>query len=248
MDEPGGGAFLAGTLALGLALVHLFAGRLRFLDVTPRSIWLSMSGGASVSYVFVHLLPELAAAQEDFEAAALEWIEPAAEVYLVALTGLALFYGLERAAVTSRGERRDAGEADHASPGVFWLHVVSFAVYNLLIGYLLLHREEAGRASLLLFALAMGLHFLVNDYGLRHHHRHIYDHTGRWILAAAVLLGWAAGLFLEINELHLALVFAFIAGGVVLNVLKEELPAERESRFWAFAAGAAGYALLLLLV
>jgi zinc transporter ZupT len=247
-EEVGASPWLAVVLALGLALVHLFAGRLRFLDVTPRSIWLSMSGGASVSYVFVHLLPELAAAQEDFEAAAWEWIEPAAEVYLVALAGLALFYGLERAAVTSRGERRRAGGEDHASPGVFWLHVVSFAVYNLLIGYLLLHREEPGTASLLLFALAMGLHFLVNDYGLRHHHRHIYDRTGRWILAAAVLLGWAAGLAWEIEELHLALVFAFIAGGVVLNVLKEELPAERESRFWAFAAGAAGYAVLLLLL
>ena len=34
--------------------------------------------------------------------------------------------------------------------------------------------------------------------------------------------------------------------GIVLNVLKEELPADRESRFVAFAAGAAGYAALLL--
>jgi hypothetical protein len=31
-----------------------------------------------------------------------------------------------------------------------------------------------------------------------------------------------------------------------LNVLKEELPEERQSRFWAFALGAAIYALLLL--
>jgi hypothetical protein len=31
-----------------------------------------------------------------------------------------------------------------------------------------------------------------------------------------------------------------------MNVLKEELPEERESRFWAFALGAAAYALVLL--
>jgi hypothetical protein len=42
--------------------------------------------------------------------------------------------------------------------------------------------------------------------------------------------------------------FAFLAGGVVLNVLKEELPEERESRFWAFALGAASYTALLLVL
>ena len=39
---------------------------------------------------------------------------------------------------------------------------------------------------------------------------------------------------------------AFLAGGVVMNVLKEELPEERESRFWAFALGTALYTMLLL--
>ena len=41
-------------------------------------------------------------------------------------------------------------------------------------------------------------------------------------------------------------VFAFLAGGVVLNVLKEELPAERDSNFAAFAVGATVFAGLLL--
>lgn len=247
-SEVGGvGPELAGLLALGLAAIHLFAGKLQFLAVTPRSVWLSMSGGASVAYVFVHLLPELAAAQESLERADQDFLGPSAEIYLVALAGLAIFYGLERAAEVSRRKRRGQGEEDAASHGVFWLHAVSFALYNLLIGYLLLHREDPGLRNLLLFALAMGLHFLVNDYGLRHHHRRLYDRPGRWVLAVAVILGWAVGLAVEINELHVALLFAFLAGGVVLNVLKEELPAERESRFWAFAVGAAGYAALLLI-
>lgn len=45
---------------------------------------------------------------------------------------------------------------------------------------------------------------------------------------------------------HAALL-ALLAGGVILNVLKEELPEERKSRFWPFALGAATYAVLLLL-
>jgi hypothetical protein len=45
-----------------------------------------------------------------------------------------------------------------------------------------------------------------------------------------------------------SLLLAFVAGGIVLNVLKEELPRERESRFWAFAFGAAFYSVLLLAI
>ena len=44
----------------------------------------------------------------------------------------------------------------------------------------------------------------------------------------------------------LAALIAFLAGGVVLNVLKEEIPEERESCFWAFALAAALYTTLLL--
>jgi len=55
---------LSGLLAVGLAGVHLFSSKLRFLDVTPRSIWLSIAGGISVAYVFAHILPDLAEEQE----------------------------------------------------------------------------------------------------------------------------------------------------------------------------------------
>ncbi|WP_180381094.1 MULTISPECIES: hypothetical protein [Fischerella] len=44
----------------------------------------------------------------------------------------------------------------------------------------------------------------------------------------------------------IALLFTFLAGGVILNILKEELPEERKSRFWAFALGAGIYTVLLL--
>src|SRR5918911_5397718 len=123
-----------------LVVFHLFYGKLRFLDGTPRSIWLSMAGGVSVAYVFVHLLPDLAEEQQAIHKAIGEtfsFLEY--HVYLVALIGLAAFYGLERAAKTSRHRRHGAGKEDAAGAGVFWLHVASFTVYNALIGYLLLH-------------------------------------------------------------------------------------------------------------
>jgi hypothetical protein len=240
-------ALLSVVLAAGLAGVHLFSGRLQFLGGSPRSRWLSAAGGVSVAYVFVHLLPDLAEEQEIIREAtgeSLSFLEY--HVYLVALVGLAAFYGLERSAKVSRGKERSAGREDSTGGGVFWLHTASFAVYNALIGYLLLHREDPGPGPLVLFAFAMGVHFAVNDYGLRHDHEGAYDRVGRWVLAAAVLAGWVVGLSFEVSEAALAVLFAFLAGGVIMNVLKEELPEERQSRFWAFALGAALYSVILL--
>lgn len=234
---------ITGACAVAFALIHLFIGKLTFLDVVPRSRWLSFAGGVAVAYVFLHILPELSGHQQTF-AQALGVSDATAEVwvYLVALSGLALFYGLERAAKVSRkSSARDRVEAE-----VLWLHIASFAAYNILIGYLLLHREEPGLGSLLTYTFAMSLHFVTNDFGLRQDQKDQYDTYGRWVIAGAVLFGWVIGVFASMPEIVVGFLFAFLAGGVVLNVLKEELPEELKSRFWPFALGTAGYAVLLI--
>ena len=234
-------------LAAGLALVHIGAGKLRFLSAVPRSRWLSFASGISVAYVFAHLLPELAEGQEALAAAGVTGgVVEEGHVWLMALVGLGAFYGLERAAKASREQSAREGGADETGPGVFWLHTVSFALYNVLVGYLLGHGEVG--AGLGTFWVAMALHFFVNDYGLRQDHKDQYSRVGRWVLAAAVVAGAALGLAAEVHEAVLAALVAFLGGGVVLNVLKEELPEERESRFVPFALGAAAYAALLTVV
>ena len=242
---------LTAVLAVSLALVHVFAGRLRFLHGIPRSRWLSGAGGVSVAYVFVHILPELQERQGVFEQSeamsAGGFLEH--HIYLIALLGVLVFYGLERAAKVSRestpGEAAKESETA-APPAVFWIHVASFAAYNFLIGYLLVHREEVDWRGLLIYFVAMTLHFCVNDYGLRDDYKQRYERTGRWLLAGATVAGWGLGVAMEVSATAVAVLFAFLAGGIVLNVLKEELPEERQSRFWAFALGAITYTLLLL--
>ncbi|MBD0291391.1 MAG: hypothetical protein ICV74_09060 [Thermoleophilia bacterium] len=232
--------------ALLLGAVHLFAGKLRFLEGVPRSRWLSLAGGISVAYVFARLLPELAAAQERLGESAQGFFARLDDhAYLLALAGLALFYGLERVTARSRGERREREGNDATGPTAFVVSVASFAFYTGLIGYALDDEANAGARTLTLFVVAMALHFVVNDYGLREHHKDAYTRVGRWVLAGAVLLGWLASQIVELPETALVTILAFLAGGVVLNVLKEELPERRRSRFWAFALGAAAYAALL---
>ncbi|WP_153555577.1 ZIP family transporter [Roseimaritima sediminicola] len=232
-------SFLA---ALALVVVHLFSSRLRFLEVIPRSRWLSIAGGVAVAYAILHLLPELQKYHEALSEVGSRLSLPGEHViYVLTLFGLVAFYGLEKFAAKSKGR----AHSDTENAGVFWLHIGSYSVYNALIGYLLV-REDRSLRSLLLFFVGIGLHFVVNDHGLWQHHKQTYRRFGRWMLSAAIMLGWLVGIATEIHEAITASVIAFLAGGILLNTFKEELPEERESRFWAFSLGALGYALILL--
>ncbi len=239
---------LSGLAALLLAIVHISASRFKFLKRLPRNRWLSMGSGISVAYVFVHILPDLSAAQTEFRESSAMLLAVEHHVYIVALLGMMAFYGLERAAKVSRQQSIEEGEGDATQIGVFWLHMVSFALYNALIGYLLTHREDPGMLNLITYMVAMAVHFVVNDYSLWEDHKSSYEHIGRWILSGAVICGWVIGAQSQISQAFTAVLFAFLAGGIVLNVLKEELPKERDSRFWTFALGAIGYSGLLLIL
>ncbi len=235
-----------------LALLHLFGSRLSFLSGLPRSVWLSVAGGVSVAYVFLHLFPELGEGQEHIQRnmETADFLRTATylehHIYLVALIGLAVFYGLEKSVVSSKKENKAKGDEEKADAGVFWVHIGSFAFYNALIGFILFQREEGAVQEMVLFSIAMALHFIVNDYALQEHHKEDYRRFGRWLLVASLVAGWAAGFMISEPGLLVHVLMAFVGGGVVLNVLKEELPEERKSRYWAFVLGAGAYAVLLL--
>ena len=80
---------------------------------------------------------------------------------------------------------------------------------------------------------------------IERHHPSRFRATGRWVLAGAVALGGALGLAVPLQPSRVAATFAFLAGGIVLNALAEELPHSHESVFWAFLVGATLFAAVL---
>jgi hypothetical protein len=246
--KPVGDAAVSLAGVLLLAAVHVMAGRVHFVSGPPRARGLSLAGGITVAYLFVHLLPDIAAGEEHI-VERVDEVAPFLErhAYLLALTGVVLFYGAERAAIRSRERQGHIGRPTSAA--FFRVHLGLFAAYSVLVGYLLVGQvERDGVVAASLFVVALGVHFVVNDTMLRDHHEHRWDDGGRWILAGAALVGWAIALAVEVPPAVESALIALLGGGVILNVLKEELPAERDSRFWAFFAGAAGYATVLVLV
>ena len=239
-------SFLA---VLILCLTQIFTNKLKLSNI-PRSKWLSVAGGISVAYIFLAAFPELNEIQKEVsESRIIGWERISEmEVFLLSLVGLTFFYGLENRSKKSWQSERAPDEGGKKNLRVFWIHVSSFAVYNAIIGYLLLDREEESLQSFLLYAVAMAFHFIVTDHALEDHFSKSYQSKGRWVLVAAVFLGWLGSIFISIPEVYIGIIFSFLAGGVIMNVLKEELPKERESNLLAFCIGVVTYGSILILV
>jgi uncharacterized membrane protein required for colicin V production len=231
-----------------LALAYVFGYRLRLVESIHPRRWLSFGAGVAVAYVFVELLPELAEYQDRFLAATAQQALLFAErrVFLAALVGFVLYYGLENFVAWSRASRAARGEEGH-TPLVYRLHVGGFAAYSALIGYVLVREPKTEPLALAFYTIAMFLHFLGIDHSLDREHGRIYEIRGKWILAAATGAGCLIGILAKIPDRFLATLMGFIAGGVVVNSMVMELPKEKEGRFWAFCAGASLYSLILLL-
>lgn len=232
---------------IGFVLIHLFSRNMKFLDSVPRSRFMSVVGGISVAYVFLHLLPELGHFQRELEGklegSAWGFIET--HIYLMAMIGLCIFYGLE---VIVKKSKKKGGNRTKPESGIFWIHIGTFVLYNALIGYLLVYdRFESGWGTFFYF-IAMGLHFITIDKSMRNSHEEDYDKYGRWLLASAIIAGWLVGIWTQVAEVIVSFLVALLAGGVILNVMKEELPEERESSFLSFSIGMFSYSVLWLLI
>ena len=237
------------TLAMTLAFcaIHLFIGRLRWLDRKPRSRWLSFAGGVAVGYVFLHILPELglhAMHVEDVtdlgDTVARRW------VYTLALSGLALFYGLERLLTVSRLRVGNSDGGPDQTTAHCWLHIGAQSILIVTITYMLNSRDDISSSGLALYFAAMALHLMSADFGMRLGDPEHYDRYGRWVLVAATLCGWGFGLTIELPEMLVICLFAFIGGAIMLLALKEELPEDRESAFLPFLIGMTSFAALVL--
>jgi len=236
-------------IALLFATVFLFGGRIAYRPgEKDRRRFLSFASGISVGYTFVHVLPALGH-MRDFATEAptgFYRVFPEYSVYLWAMAGFLIFYGLETL-VTRRPdpESRADDTIDATAPWQAWVHIGGFAVYAWLLTYLMVWSGKSSLA-LYLYAVAMGMHIFPITFNMSIHYRALYDRRGAFLLAAASVAGWASGLALDIPRPVLINLVAIVAGGVILNTAIAELPKEKEGRFCSFLSGAMVYAILLI--
>lgn len=233
-------------VALGFTFIHLGSKHFRVYKI-PVSQFTSFVGGISLAYVFFYLLPTLSTYEHEiaemFHLSSSSTYSAYHIIFGSVLAGLVVFYFLEQALRAAKFNV-STGEND-LSTGVFWTHIGSYFIYNLIIGILLSEHRFETRLTALFYLVTIGLHFLTNDWILRHHFEKQFDKYGRNLLCAAVLIGWGLGIFLPLHHAIIGLLEAFVVGGIILNAIKDELPECKGRGFVPFIVGVAFYSVML---
>ncbi|MDJ0647802.1 MAG: hypothetical protein QNJ60_03775 [Xenococcaceae cyanobacterium MO_188.B19] len=228
-------------LAIALALVHGFATKLPIFKIIPHFRWISFAGGVSLSYVFLEIFPELSHAQEELqhsETLMIQFLEN--HVYILALVGLLVFYGLDLLAFRFRPRQKQENNSLF-----FWIHIGIFVILNIIMSYLLQDLEEHSIGACILFFITFALHLFIIDDSLREHQPVLYDQLGRWLLVAAIIFGYVIGQVIHIDEAVISIIWSFLAGTIIFNVLKRELPDANDTCFGSFISGSLLFSILL---
>ena len=233
-----------GAATLVFSAVFLGGGRFypgRLLTRNQGNL-LSASAGISLAYVFVHMMPELSNARQTF----VKWTSLPTEfdgmvVYFLALLGFLIFFSLDRYSQRSVLTPAVGGIPD------FNIKVVGFSAYVCLVSYLLINNLESSLLASATYAVAMSVHFLMFDHGFREEPGDSYQKHGHLLLAAAAPVGWGLGLMFALPQDILALMLGFLSGGVIVNSMIAELPANGDTRpLWPFLSGSIAYSLILV--
>jgi len=232
-------------VALGFTFIHLGSKYFK-LHLFSVNQFTSFVGGISLAYVFFHLIPTIQSYQHDvMESFSLSATNASHLIFGSILAGIVVFYFLE---LLLKSTRINIANKSFGSSGLFWAHIGAYFLYNFIIGILLSDIGFTSTVTAFFYLFAIGLHFLTNDWVLRHHFEDLYDRYGIKLLVAAVLIGWLIGVLIRIPHVVMGLLEAFVAGGLILNAIKDELPACRGNGMTSFMVGLVSYTIILLAI
>lgn len=206
----------------------------------------SFAGGTAVAYVFLHMLPDLVEYNEPIGRFLIndDWLTPFAElmIYIISLLGFLIYYGLDLFAESKpEANRKQLHRA-------YILHLFMFALYNFLITYTMSLRAQTSISATFLFTGSMALHFVLTDRKFSRLYIHLFNQQGRFILISALLAGWLCSVIFDpVNVVFAAFMLAFLAGSVLLNVFREELPDANLISYAWFSMGVCSVTLILVI-
>lgn len=243
-------------VALVFVFIHLSSPRIYGYSEHYKKRILSFSGGVAAAYVFLDLLPVIQKADPHlhilFGNNPLLFIFLEKAIFGVAFLGFVTFFILEYLANNSREIESKKYKKDisniSASKNVFYVHLALTALVILIICYSIRFEIKNTGLAVLLYTIALSLHFFVSDRSMEEHYQNLYVKYGRYTLAVMPLLGWFLSAFLPERESEAYVLLAFIAGAVLFNVIKDEIPRLGTGKPIFFFIGAIFYSELLLIL
>lgn len=215
-----------------LALIHLFASIAKFPGRWHER-FLSFAAGLSFAYVFIDLLPTLEQGQPILRKT-FEQVIPYFDrhTYVIALLGVLFYYGLH---TSSPSAKRN-----------FWLSMGGYLLFNVIVGASLSDDNNPDIKPLSLFTIAMGMHYFVSDHNACAENPDLYQSQARWLLVLSLFLGYFMGDWINISQAVIVILVSFLAGGMVLNALRYELPKREQVGYLFFVSGALIYSTIIL--
>ena len=234
--------FLVGLCVITIGSCHWLAALISHRPDAEQHRWASAGGGAGLAYVFIHLLPELASGGRTIsEAVNMHRYLPTAMteslLFLVTLVGVVIPYALNVISQQHPASRRWTGSA----------RLATFALINYLYAYSLPSLLTTGISYGVLFTVAISTHILLAERTLAREHPTAFRRRFRWIGCTALVVGSVQAAALHpVSDLTLALATAFVGGGLLISVFRQELPDTDHSRLGWFGLGLMGMTTLLL--
>lgn len=222
--------------------------------------WISIFSGISVSYVFLLLLPDIIKQKNiiEYGTYSSSFFFSEKLFVVIILFGFTLFSCLESVVKHHRTRKTVNILDDPVVPDVeellpcdknwiFLLHLTSYFFYTFGISYLLLKKLELfGQLDMWFFWFAMEAHYIIDDISLHDNFGKKYDTFGRWFLMVSTLLGWLVSYFTSLSKIIVFLVSSFIAGGTIINVIKEELPSETRGAIPLFLVSIVIFSVIII--
>ncbi|MFI2810934.1 MULTISPECIES: hypothetical protein [Microbulbifer] len=194
---------------------------------------LSVSAGVGITYVFLVLLPKLAEVQ-----ASLQVSEDEAAIlpvdlhaYLSALAGFIVFLLIANKGFSDRADRTPSRLSFSET-----LVLVVFGIYYAQIGFLLRSWPSAIWFGYLGLVGAFAMHLVGINYHLWKRYPNRFPRVFRWVLFLCLLIGWMAAVIYEQLSGVVKFSTMFVAGGIIITAIREEIPAQKDANIPYFLA------------
>jgi hypothetical protein len=240
--------------AVVFAAINLYSYKLSRYVGSHKGKLLSLFGGVTATYVFLDLLPSLERSslflkQLGYNIPFITLYEDA--IFLVVLIGFLVFFVLEHIAIRSRRTKQRTSGIElgqtQASKQIFLIHLSTAAFPAFVFSLVFIFQFDLGPVVALLYAVAVSMHLFISSEIMLEHYKTLQVRFGRFVMAAAPLLGWVTSMLFPERIAEAYVLLAFISGVILYHSLRGELPTTfKRSSLAFFLLGAVVYAALLI--
>jgi len=235
-----------------MAIAHIASSKVKLINILKTHGWISFGAGASIAYVFVHVLPEIGIFQNQITGHTGGHHQPVSFIsqplYLVTLGGLCFVYLLDTIEARFYIETFKARQRHKYHIHLFSTRTFLYLLYNVMIAFIITQRPGEGLINIMLITIALMLHFIVLNASFQETYEELQDRFIRWFATSGLLIGWLLGIMIEVPVSITATIFSLIGGMITYVALKSELPQTKHKAPFHFLAGAFLYACIALAI